>query len=102
VVDVLPDGSVAPGGDRYPGDLVTRFRQLESRLKAPHGVAVESVILNGAPAPALLEFSERVGADLLASGSQGLNGIQRLMLGSVSTALVRNSRKPLLVVPSKR
>lgn len=102
VVDVLPDGCVAPGAERYPGDLVTRFRHLESSLRAPHGVAVESVILNGPPAPALLEFSERVGADLLASGSQGLNAIQRLMLGSVSTALVRNSRKPLLVVPSKR
>jgi nucleotide-binding universal stress UspA family protein len=101
MIDVLPDGTVYPGAGNYPGDLVTRFRQLTSRLKAPHGVVVESVILNGSPVPTLLEFSERVGADLLVAGTHGLNGIQRLLLGSVSTALVRNIRKPLLVVPAK-
>ena len=99
--EVLPDGSVAPEAEHYPGDLVMRFRQLTSELRAPSGVVVESVILNGSPVPALLEFCERVGADLLAAGTHGLKGVQRFLLGSVSTALVRNIRKPILVVPSK-
>jgi nucleotide-binding universal stress UspA family protein len=101
VIDVLPDGTVCPSSESYPCDLVARFRQLTNKLRAPHGVVVETVILNGSPVPTLLEFSERVGADLLVAGTHGLKGIQRLLLGSVSTALVRNSRKPLLVVPGK-
>jgi nucleotide-binding universal stress UspA family protein len=99
--EVFPDGSVAPEAEHYPGDLVMRFRQLMSELKAPSGVVVESVILNGSPVPALLEFSERVGADMVAAGTHSLKGIQRFLLGSVSTALVRSLRKPILVVPAK-
>ncbi len=99
--EVLPEGPVAPEAEHYPGDLVMRFRQITGELKAPSGVVVESVILNGSPVPALLEFCERVGADLVAAGTHGLKGIQRFLLGSVSTALVRSIRKPILVVPAK-
>jgi nucleotide-binding universal stress UspA family protein len=99
--EVLPDGTIPPEDEAYPGQLAMRFRQLTADLKPPQGVVIESVVLNGSPVPALLEFCEQVGADVLAAGTHGLKGIQRLLLGSVSTALVRNIRKPILIVPSK-
>ena len=38
---------------------------------------------------------------MLAAGTHSLKGIQRFLLGSVSKALVRNCRQPILIVPSK-
>jgi nucleotide-binding universal stress UspA family protein len=47
----------------------------------------EGVVLTGAPKAVLLEEAERWQADCVFLGSQGLNAVERLMLGSVSTAV---------------
>lgn len=47
----------------------------------------EGVVLIGAPKAVLLEEAERWQADCVFLGSQGLNAVERLMLGSVSTAV---------------
>ena len=99
--DIYPDGTIPPDAEHFPGDLVNRFRQLTSDLRAPSEVVLEPIVLNGSPVPVLLEFCEQVGADLLATGTHGRKGIKLFLLGSVSTALVRNARTPILVVPSK-
>jgi nucleotide-binding universal stress UspA family protein len=65
----------------------------------PPGVLVEPVVLNGTPVAAITEFAERVGADLVATGSHGHSRIDRLLLGSVSTGLVRNAHCAVLVAP---
>jgi nucleotide-binding universal stress UspA family protein len=48
---------------------------------------------------ALLAAADRRGASLIAVGAQGLSGLGRAILGSVSTALVHRSPIPVLVVP---
>lgn len=48
---------------------------------------------------ALLAAADRRGASLIAVGAQGLSGMRRAILGSVSAALVHRSRIPVLVVP---
>jgi nucleotide-binding universal stress UspA family protein len=48
---------------------------------------------------ALLAAADRHGASLIAVGAQGLSGLGRAILGSVSTALVHRSPIPVLVVP---
>jgi nucleotide-binding universal stress UspA family protein len=99
--EALPDGTVAPEPEEYPQDLAKRFSDLIRGLKVSAGVVIETVVLNGTPVPALLEFCDKVGADMLAAGTHGLKGLQRFLLGSVSKALVRNCRQPVLIVPSK-
>jgi nucleotide-binding universal stress UspA family protein len=99
-VEVLPDGSVAPEQD-YPAEALALFRRLLARLRPPSGVAVETIILNGAPVPAIAEFSERVGADLVAVGNRGLSPVARMILGSVSLGLARRVHLPILIAPVK-
>jgi nucleotide-binding universal stress UspA family protein len=99
-VEVLPDGSVAPEQD-YPAEALALFRRLLARLRPPPGVAVETIILNGAPVPAIAEFSERVGADLVAVGNRGLSPVARMILGSVSLGLARRVHLPILIAPVK-
>jgi nucleotide-binding universal stress UspA family protein len=48
---------------------------------------------------ALLDAADRSGAAAVVAGAHGLSGMERAVLGSVSTALVHHSRVPVLVVP---
>lgn len=53
----------------------------------------------GNPAEELLTLVEELDAGMLVAGSHGHSFIGRLLLGSVSTRLVRGATRPLLVVP---
>ncbi len=48
-------------------------------------------------ASGIVQSAEAIGADLVVVGSHGRSGIARLMLGSVSTKVVAESRVPVLV-----
>ena len=48
---------------------------------------------------ALLAEAERQSASVLVAGAHGLSGVGRALLGSVSTALVHHSSRPVLIVP---
>ena len=84
---------------RFPGDVVVWFRRFIDSLGAHPGILTEPVVLNGNTVTAVAEFAERVGADMIAAGSHSHGRFERFLLGSVSTALVRNASCPVLVVP---
>lgn len=48
-------------------------------------------------ASGIVQIAEVLGADLIVLGSHGRSGIARLMLGSVSTKVVAESKVPVLV-----
>ncbi|MBP1449654.1 MAG: universal stress protein, partial [Thermoproteus sp.] len=71
----------------------------DAKAKAEaQGVAAETALLEGDPASSIIEYSERVGADLIVTGSRGLSAIKRIFLGSVSTGIVTHAKRPVLVV----
>jgi len=59
---------------------------------------VTSQVLEGDPATSLIEYASKNGADLIVMGSRGLSTFKRLVLGSVSSKVVQESRVPVLVV----
>jgi nucleotide-binding universal stress UspA family protein len=85
--------------ETQPLDIVCGFRRLTAALENHTSIRVETVVLTGRPASALVQFAERVGADLIAAGSHGHGRLERLLLGSVSTGIVRNANCAVLVVP---
>jgi nucleotide-binding universal stress UspA family protein len=99
-VEVFPDGTMAPESESAD-EVITLFHRVLSMLKIPAGVVVETIVLSGAPVPALIEFSERVGADLLAVGSRRLPTMARVILGSVSVGLARKLELPLVIAPAR-
>lgn len=90
------DDGVSEMYERKVADL---FRRVRSVLVVPPSVTVREVVLEGDPAPELVDFVEREGADLLATGSSGMGFIDRLIIGSVATQLLRRSVVSVLTIP---
>ena len=65
----------------------------------PDDIEVESVVLHGDPAHKLKEETERLG--LLVCGSRARGPLRRVMLGSVSSAVIRSAACPVVVVPRR-
>lgn len=117
---LLPRGSrlvlaYAPPLAMYPADDgegvihslgVQAGFEMAGRELGADGLTVDSVVLHRELkrqiADLLIEQADTISADLIAAGSARLSRVDRWMLGSVSTDLVRDGRYSVLVVPPER
>jgi nucleotide-binding universal stress UspA family protein len=95
--------------DRSAGQLSAEERtRLEAALRAlvPSdaerlGITTHVTVIDGGKAAqAIVQAGERFVADAIVVGSHGKGGALRSLLGSVSHDVVRQARRPVLVVPS--
>jgi nucleotide-binding universal stress UspA family protein len=70
----------------------------EHAASVPDEVESSTALLEGRPAPAILEEARSSGCDLIAMGSRGRGDIGSVLLGSVSHAVLHESKVPVLVV----
>jgi nucleotide-binding universal stress UspA family protein len=75
----------------------TEARRAERRLGRRWPDA-EVYVTDAPPAPAILARARKLRARTIVVGSRGLGAVGRLLLGSVSRAVVRRARCPVLVV----
>jgi nucleotide-binding universal stress UspA family protein len=87
--------STAQVNDVLRAQLKQELEQATSALRS--NTEVEASLLEGDAAPALAEVSADL--DLLVVGSRGYGPLRAVLLGSVSTALVRSAQAPLVVIP---
>jgi nucleotide-binding universal stress UspA family protein len=66
------------------------------RLLSERGIDAELVEAHGDPGTAIVEAAKD--ADLIVVGSRGLNPVQRILLGSVSSKVVHRASSDVLVV----
>jgi nucleotide-binding universal stress UspA family protein len=72
--------------------------QQAERIEA-EGAKVENVHLAfGKPDEVIVKLGEELEADLIVTGSRGLGGVRRALMGSVSDSVVRHAHCPVLVV----
>ncbi len=86
----------------YSANIDSRVQMAEHDLEAaiaslPAELTVTSEVRRGLPRQEILRSSH--GVDLLVLGSRGRGPLHRLVLGSVSDAVVRAAACPVLVVP---
>jgi nucleotide-binding universal stress UspA family protein len=55
----------------------------------------------GQPFEMILKVAEEWEADLIVLGSHGKTGLMHLLMGSVAEKVMRNSTRPLLIIPTK-
>jgi nucleotide-binding universal stress UspA family protein len=103
VLSVVPDTRVVPGlGEPRMFEHETRRGYQESLdavvKSAPAGLDVTGRLLPGPVVDALSDLSLD-DCDLLVCGSRGYGPVRRVLLGGVSSRVVRHSRVPVVVTP---
>src|SRR5262245_43845442 len=88
--------AAARAGDEAGPDFQTRHHRAVAEL--PPEVLALPVLEKGDPVEKLLEVTE-VGVDLLVLGSRGFGPVMRLLIGSVSSRVIRGAPVPVMVVP---
>ncbi|HST41495.1 MAG TPA: universal stress protein [Conexibacter sp.] len=71
--------------------------RLDAAVGKLDGLTVDAAVVDGDPATVLLEDSQH--DDLLFTGSGGKGPFRRVLLGSVSTTLLREASCPVVIVP---
>ena len=81
----------------YVDDAERLLREEMMAAEAP-GVRLEGRVLSGRPAPALCRLASEEGARMIVVGSHGRRGVERLLVGSVAEAILRQAPCAVLVV----
>lgn len=104
VVHVAPELDVQPealmSGITAAADLGPAFEKFIDALGVPRGIAIESITLTGKPSRALLDFVQSAHLDAVVTGSRGGGFLDRIMVGSTATSLIRGAPCTVLGVPT--
>lgn len=99
----LYDKAITYGYDPQP--LLAELKAAAAKLLDVHASAVEAhglpyeiAILDGDAAPALVEAARQYRVDAIVIGTHGRRGVERLFLGSVAEAVVREATVPVAVI----
>lgn len=89
---------IETGSHLDPSEIHQRRSDLEEaqRFLSERGIDAEPVEAQGDPGAVIVEAAKD--ADLIVVGSRGLNPIQRILLGSVSSKVVHRAECDVLVV----
>lgn len=85
-----------PGEDDAKGTLEAAAREPE------RGRVTHHVTRAIAAAPAILDYADARGIDLIVIGSHGRRGIRRLLLGSVAEEVLREAQCPVLIIREEK
>lgn len=99
-LDLVP-GSVLQIGGAFPHQPDAHdFEVLRdaAALAQEHGVTATTVLLRGETVEEVVRYADDRAVDLVVVGTRGLGAVRRALLGSVSQGLLRESRRPVLIV----
>jgi nucleotide-binding universal stress UspA family protein len=95
-VPAMGAAAAAQAGAEAGPDFQTQLNSAVAQL--PEELRALPVYVRGDPVQKLLEAAE-MGVDLLVLGSRGFGPVMRLLIGSVSSRVIREAPCPVLVVP---
>jgi nucleotide-binding universal stress UspA family protein len=89
--------SVLPNEEKIQAEIGAKAEALAAD-GVDASVEMDSVTLGG-PGPAIVKIADRVGADLIVTGTRGHSSLAGILLGSVAHKLLHISKRPVLAVP---
>ena len=78
------------GAQEYLASVITAAKK--------DGLKAKSVVSEGNPADAIIEYAEKNGVDLIVMSTHGRSGVTRFAMGSVTDKVIRTAVQPVLVV----
>jgi nucleotide-binding universal stress UspA family protein len=102
----LPSGSAdgtreTAWTETYRVGARVRLDEMRRELTTCEGMRCVSTVLEGETARALIKYARMSGAEMIATGSHGYGFLGRMMMGSVSTRLIRQAPCSVLVAPPR-
>ena len=78
-------------------------KQIEeaARELRKEGLDVTALLVQGATAESILREANRLSADVILMGTRARGAMRALIVGSVSKAVIRESTRPILLVPHR-
>jgi len=73
---------------------------VENKDRLFHKTNIISKAFEGFTDSAITNYGKAINADLIVMGTQGASGLKSVFLGSNTTAIIKNSETPVLVVPN--
>lgn len=77
-------------------DIVNKAAEMLSDYK------VQKVSLMGTPYKDIIEYAEKEDLDMIVMTRMGLSGLQRYLVGSVTSKVISNTSVPVLIVPEHK
>ena len=74
---------------------------LEASAKHLKDENIKTAVLDGDTADAILEFAKNWNADLIVMGTHSRSGLANLFMGSIAVEVLKHSKIPLLIIPTK-
>jgi len=98
-LELQPEAYAAWMSD-YSEGVGPAFERVRAQLDIPAGIPVETITLTGKPTKALLAFAKSANIDLVVTGSRGAGIVDRILVGSTATGLIRGASCSILAVPA--
>ncbi len=98
---LITDGGVSP--NEMAGIIKNDFKKSQQLLidKVFKNYKVWTFIEEGKPYEIVLKVVDEWAADLIIIGTHGRTGLSHLLMGSVAEHVVRHSKIPVMIIPSK-
>jgi nucleotide-binding universal stress UspA family protein len=97
----LSEESAGWWDDAYERRAADLFRRFAASLRPERGITIATHLLHGDVAPQLLALAREKGAGLIACGARRHSFVERMLLGSVSTELIRRADCTVVVMPDR-
>jgi nucleotide-binding universal stress UspA family protein len=97
--DILATRDLTPFARAARKEGQEQMRRFVRRAKF-RGVRFETAFVIGTPVEQISDFALAKDFDLIITSTHGLTGFKHVLIGSIAEHLMRESRVPILVVPS--
>jgi nucleotide-binding universal stress UspA family protein len=103
-IHVVPRLDVASAGDfteAFPHEPTEHDQALlddAAAVAAEHGIVATTALLHGVTVEEIIVFADSYDVDLIVVGSRGHGAVSSVLLGSVSRGVLRESKRPVLIV----
>jgi nucleotide-binding universal stress UspA family protein len=98
----LPPGDWTSWEMSREGGIAAAFGRAIEEIGFPAEMCVETITLRGDPGKELLDLARASRAELIVVGSHGYGFVERMLLGSVATKVLRGACCSVLAVPPMR
>lgn len=93
-----PEAALAGYWEAWYDEAEASGQELLAEASASFDTDVETNVIAGSPARAIVDFVAEEPIDAVVIGSHGREGLSRILLGSVAETVVRRSPVPVTVV----